>query len=195
MVGCWFIRIRSSLSSGPSFRSTLSRMPILPMSCSSPAHLIRSISFSGRRITPAHRLRDVAHPARVVAGVRVAGVDGLRERLDRLLEQLPRLDVPRIGQPRREERNDEEGSSPTSQRHWGVGTSTAISHAIGSKAGQADGHTADVLGPDFRIGSPVRALTAATASDQLSAKKTTPATSGSERNDWHAERTMKPIPQ
>ena len=44
MVGCWFMRIRSCLSSGPSFSRMLSRMPILPMSWSSPAHLIFSIS-------------------------------------------------------------------------------------------------------------------------------------------------------
>ena len=56
---------------------------------------------------PAHRLRDVAHPAGVVARVRVAGVDSLRERLDCLLEQFPRFDIAGISQTRREERNDE----------------------------------------------------------------------------------------
>ena len=61
---------------------------------------------------PAHRLGDVAHPARVVAGVGVPGVDRLRERLDRLLEQLPRLDVPRVRQAGREERDHEERRRP-----------------------------------------------------------------------------------
>ena len=45
------MRIRSSLSSGPSLSRMLSRMPILPTSWSRPAHLIFSISVSGSLIT------------------------------------------------------------------------------------------------------------------------------------------------
>src|SRR3972149_6217571 len=59
-----------------------------------------------------HGLGDAAHPVRVATGVPITRVDRIGQRADRLLEQLTRLDVTVVCQPRREERNDEECGGP-----------------------------------------------------------------------------------
>jgi hypothetical protein len=60
----------------------------------------------------AHLLGDMADPARMAPGVLVAGVHRVGQGADGLLEELPRLDVAVIGEPRGEERDDEERGGP-----------------------------------------------------------------------------------
>ena len=121
---------------------------------------------------PTHRLRDVAHPARVVPGVRIARVDRLRQRLDGLLEQLPGLDVARVRQPRGEQRNDEERGRPPAdavRQHEDLGHEPRQ----GCQPDEVGRHARNVLRPnDSHRHRRFERATAATARTQVRAKKT-----------------------
>src|SRR5262245_60577969 len=96
MIGCSRMCSSSSSVSGPVLRSTSSRMPILPTSCSRPARY-RSLVSPRERLIPSPSRTAIRATRSVPAGVAVLGVDGRREALDdteeRLLEVLVDGDV------------------------------------------------------------------------------------------------------
>ena len=81
-AGCSLISSNSSGVSAVGFRSTLSLMPILPMSCSSAPSRSTSSCSAGSRICRADRDRDGADALRMAGRVGIPRVERQRQRAD-----------------------------------------------------------------------------------------------------------------